>query len=112
MIIHGGERRIEAIGRTGVIVASMDRPKARLEPPHFNPEGIRLNFVEPGTSFHLDTTAADAMDHSGTALALLERAIQDLVRDYRKAQAPGWQPVDERALRDTLLSEYEHAEAH
>jgi cyanophycinase len=110
MIIHGSERRIEAIGSTGVIVASMDRPRARLEPPHFNPEGIRLNFVEPGTSFHLDTTAADAMDHSGTALALLERAIQDLVRDYRKARAPGWQPVDERALRDSLLFEYEHGD--
>ena len=112
LIIHGGERRIEALGRTGVIVASLDRPRAQLRPPHFSPEGIRLNFVEPGSSFHLDTIAADAMDHSGTALALLERAIQDLARDYRNARVPGWQPEDERALRDSLLCEYEHSEAH
>jgi cyanophycinase len=104
MIIHGSERRIEALGRSGVVVASLDRPRARLEPPHFNPEGIRLNFVEPGTSFHLDTIAADAVDHSGTGLALLERAVQDLVRDY--STVPGRIEVDEQALRDSLLLEY------
>jgi cyanophycinase len=108
MVIIGSERRIEALGRTGVVVASLDRPHAQLKPPHFNPEGIRLNFVEPGTSFHLDTIAADAMDHSGTALALLERAIADLVRDYKNIKVPGRLRVDERALRDSLLADYEH----
>ena len=107
MIIHGSERRIEAIGKTGVIVASLDRPRVRLAPPHFNPEGIRLNFVEPESSFHLDTTATDAMDHSGTALALLERAIQDLVADYNRAQpSRGAENVDERMLRDEFLQQY------
>ena len=109
MVIHGGERRMQAIGRSGVIVAALDRQRAQLQPPHFNPEGIRLNFVEPGSSFHLDTVAADAMDHSGTALALLERAINDLVRDYN-TQPGGWrQPIDGHALRDALLLEYERA---
>ena len=103
MVIHGSERRIESIGRSGVIVASLDRPRAQLEPPHFHPEGIRLNFVEPGSSFHLDTRAADSMDHSGTGLALLERAIQDLARDY--ASVSGKSDVDESVLRDSLLAE-------
>ncbi len=108
MVIHGSERRLEAIGRTGVVVASLDRQRVKLHPPRFSPEGIRLNFVEPGSSFHLDTIAADAMDHSGTALALLERAIGDLLRDYERGGAPGREPLDGRALRDSLLFEYEH----
>ena len=107
MVIHGTERRIEAIGKTGVIVAAMDQQKVSLKPPHFNPEGIRLNFVEPGSSFHLDTVAADAMDHSGTALALLERAIADLLRDYKSGPAASREPIDELALRDSLLFEYQ-----
>jgi cyanophycinase len=106
MIIHGGERRIEAIGSSGVVVASVDRQRARLRPPHFDPAGIRLNFVEPGSSFHLDTVAADAMDHSGTGLALLERAIEDLVRDYNQQQEAWLPPIDSEALRAALL--YEH----
>ena len=75
----------------------------RLRPPHFDPAGIRLNFVEPGSSFHLDTVAADAMDHGGTGLALLERAIEDLVRDYSQQQDARLQPIDSDALRAALL---------
>jgi len=105
LIIMGGERRVQAIGRTGVIVAALDPGRVRLRPPQFRTDGIRLNFVDPGTSFHLDTIAADAVDHSGTGMALLERAIEDLVRDYNASLPPGRSPVDSADLRTALLSE-------
>ena len=111
MVIHGGERRMQAIGRSGVIVAALDRQRAQLQPPHFNPEGIRLNFVEPGSSFHLDTVAADAMDHSGTGLALLKRAIDDLLRDYNRQQGSWRHPIAGDELRAALLLEYTRRES-
>jgi cyanophycinase-like exopeptidase len=106
LIIMGSERRVRALGRSGVIVASLDSRRVRLQPPTFRADGIHLNLVEPGSSFHLDTTAADAMDHSGAGLALLERAVADLVRDYSASQAPGRSDVDVQSLRNALLHEY------
>lgn len=104
MVIHGGERRVEAIGRTGIIVASLDRPRVQLEPPHFHPDGIQLTFVEPGMSFHLDTTAADAADGSGAGLALLERAVADLERDYASLSHRANPGTEIHPLREQLLS--------
>lgn len=56
--------------------------------------------------FHLDTIAADAVDRSGAGLALLERAVEDLVRDYNAKLAPGREPVEALKVRSALLSEY------
>lgn len=89
LVIAGGERRLQVIGRTGVIIAALDTAKVRLQPPRFDTDGINLYFAEPGTSFNLDTLAADAPDTSGTGQALLERAIADLTRDYNAGRAPG-----------------------
>jgi cyanophycinase len=105
LVIIGGERRVQAIGRTGVIVAALDTARVQLRPPQFRPDGIRLNFVEPGCSYHLDTIAADAVDHSGTGLALLERAIDDLARDYRATVSSGELLYDSEALRAALLGD-------
>ena len=106
LVIMGGERRVQAIGRTGVVVAALDTDRVRLRPPHFSTDGIRLSLIEPGTSFHLDTIAADAVDRSGTGLALLERAVEDLVRDYNANRAPGGSRMESDAVRSALLSEY------
>jgi cyanophycinase len=105
MVIAGGERRLMAIGRTGVIVASVDPHRASLRAPDFRPDGIRLNFVEPGTGFHLDTVAADAVDRTGTGLALLERAIADLVREYRAGTGSGHADVDPGLLRHSWVDD-------
>jgi len=105
LVIVGSERRLQAIGKTGVIVASLDSKRVDLRPPHFSADGIRLNFVEPGSSFHLDTTAADAMDPSGAGLALLERAIEDLVRVYNAALPPGRPAMDREQLQSAFIGD-------
>jgi cyanophycinase len=110
MVILGGERRLEAFGRTGVIVAAIDTGIARFRAPDFSAEGIRLNLVEPGASFHLDTIAADAADSSGAGSALLERAVEDLLRDFRAGRRGGARGVDLDTLRTTLLQTAAEAE--
>ena len=104
LVILGGERRMQAIGRHGVVVAALDADAARLSPPDFDSDGIRLHLVEPGGSFHLDTLAADAVDPSGTGHALLERAVSDLLRDCRAAR-PGDAGPDGQGLRTALLGD-------
>lgn len=106
LILTGGERAVRAIGRTGVVVAALDTGRVRLRPPEFSPAGISLSLIEPGTDFHLDTIAADAVDHSGAGLALLERAVEDLVHDYNANLAPGSHPVDGGVVRSALLRDY------
>ena len=106
LIISGGERRVRAIGRNGVVVASLDLPRVRLEPPDFSPNGIGLSLIEPGADFHLDTIAADAVDHSGAGLAWLERAVEDLVHDYNANLPPGCASVDSVDIRAALLEGY------
>ncbi len=102
LVIVGGERRIQAFGSKGVVVAAIDPDRAALRPPHFDTAGIRLNLVEPGNSFHLDTLAADAADHSGAARALLERAVEDLIGDCHATKGIA-ASVDDAALRAALL---------
>jgi len=102
LVIAGGERRLQAIGQKGVIVASLDPAQVRLQPPDFDPAGIRLHFVEPGDHFHLDTASGDAMDHASTGLALLERAIADLAADYNAGLTPDKPRVTDAALRQEL----------
>lgn len=102
LVILGGERRIQAIGSKGVVVAALDTDRVAMGPPNFDTAGIRLNLVEPGNSFHLDTLAADAADHSGAARALLERAVEDLIRDCRATEVVAAR-VDDAALRAALL---------
>jgi cyanophycinase len=106
LIIMGGERRVRAIGRTGVVVAALDPSQVRLRPPDFSAAGIGLSLIEPGAAFHLDTIAADPVDRSGAGLALLERAIEDLVHDYNANLAPGRSRVECSVVRSALLSEY------
>ncbi|MEM1434539.1 MAG: cyanophycinase [Pseudomonadota bacterium] len=103
LVILGGERRIQAIGRSGVVVAALDTDQVSLRPPEFDSTGIRLNLVEPGNSFHLDTHAADAVDRSGAAQALLERAVEDLITARRAAAAGTGIRIDEATLRASLL---------
>jgi cyanophycinase len=105
LVVVGSERRIQAIGRTGVIVASLDTARARFRPPEFKADGIRLNFVEPGSSFNLDTTAGDAMDRSGAGMAMLERAIEDLARDYNATQPPGQPALNSKQLQSAFIGE-------
>jgi cyanophycinase-like exopeptidase len=106
LIIAGGERSVRAIGRNGVVVAALDLPRVRLQPPAFSAAGIALSLIEPGAHFHLDTIAADAVDHSGAGLALLERAVEDLVQDYNANLAPGRAEVDSDDVRTALLEAY------
>lgn len=86
LVMIGGERRLQAIGRMGVVVATLDLERVRFNPPEFSPDGIRLNFVEPGGSFHLDSRAVDAVDCGGTGRALLDRAIEDFSREHDVAR--------------------------
>jgi cyanophycinase len=103
LVIVGGERRLQALGRTGVIVAAMEPGRVRLRPPDFKADGIRLNFVEPGGSFHLDSMPVDAADDTGAGMALLERAIADLVKDYNANLSPGTTRIDASVLKSAFI---------
>ena len=105
LVIVGSERRLQAFGRTGVIVASLDATGVEMQPPQFNADGMRLNFVEPGCSFNLDASATDAMDRSGAGMALLERAIEDLVRDYNAALLPGRPALNREQLQSAFIGD-------
>jgi cyanophycinase-like exopeptidase len=104
LVIVGGQRCLHSIGRTGVIVAELDLDRVRLQPPSFEADGIRLHFIEAGNSFHLDTVAADAMANTEAGLAMLERAISDLARDYNASLPEGVNQLDRRDLRSALIS--------
>ncbi len=104
LVIVGGRRSLQSIGKTGVLVAELDNDRVCLQPPQFATEGIRLHFIEAGGSFHLDTVAADAMANSESGAAMLEKAIADLARDYNATLPPGSVPVDRSDLRSALLS--------
>jgi cyanophycinase len=118
LVIVGGERRLHALGRTGVIVASLEPGRARLKAPHFKADGIRLNFVESGESFHLDSAPTDGEDSTGAGLALLERAIADLARDYNANLGRDRTAIDASALRSAFIGsredshqgEYQHGD--
>ena len=102
LVIVGAQRQMQVIGRTGAFVATLDPDRLQLHPPHFKTDGISLHFMEPGTGFRLDTLAADAVEHSATGLAMLERAIGDLARDYNTGLAPGIPAVDRRELHSAF----------
>jgi cyanophycinase len=112
LVMSGGEQRMRAIGRSGVIVATLQPEQVTLAPPHFSPEGIRLFHIEPGQEFSPASIAAETPDHSGAGLALLERAVADLARDYNRGLAPGLAEVDPVRLRSALLESALPGAAH
>ena len=103
LVIVGGRRQMHAIGRDGVIVAELDLDNPGTQSARLQTEGVALHFVESGTSFHLDTVAADASEHSSVGSAMLEQAIADLARDYNAGRSPGTALVDGSALRQALI---------
>ena len=102
LVIVGGRRQMHAIGRDGVIVAELDLDNPGTQSARLQTEGVALHFVESGTSFHLDTVAADASEHSSVGSAMLEQAIADLARDYNAGRSPGAALVDGSTLRQAL----------
>ena len=103
LVMVGGRRQMHAIGRAGVIVAELDLDSFSMQPTRLQTEGVALHFVEAGTSFHLDTVAADASEHSSVGVAMLEQAIADLARDYNAGLAPGIARIDDGTLREALI---------
>ena len=91
MVIRGGERRIEAFGSSGVVIAELDPERVRLSPERLDPAGIRLYLLEPGQQASLDALAAATAGRSAEGQALLERAVQDLEQDSGRAgvEIPG-----------------------
>ena len=85
MIVHGGERRIEALGSSGVVIAELDLDRVRLSARQLDPTGIRLYLLEPGQQASLDNLAAATAARSAEGQALLERAVYDLEQDCNRA---------------------------
>lgn len=103
LVIGSAGERMWAIGRAGIIVAALESEQVTLVPPHFSPAGIRLFHIEPGQSFSPAGIAAETPDYSGAGLALLERAVGDLVRDYNRGTPPGSQALDAQSLQAALV---------
>lgn len=99
MIVHGGDREIEAVGQSGVVVAELDLNSVRLAPGRPDPTGIRLYILEPGQRVTLDALPAATSQRSAMATGLLESALADMARDYHQAlgnsaavfELPRWQ---------------------
>ena len=102
MIVHGAGREIEAIGRTGVVVAELDTDRVRLAPGRPDPTGIRLYIVEPGRRVDLEGLAAATSQRSVVATALLESTLADMGRDYRAALGDDAPRFDVPRWRQTI----------
>ena len=85
MIIHGGDREIEAIGRSGVVIAHLDLGRVRMAPGTPDPSGISLYILEPGRRVAIEDIPTAGSDHSEFGTGLLETALQDMERDYERA---------------------------
>ena len=99
MIVHGGDREIEALGQSGVVIAELDLDHVGLAPGRPDPTGIRLYILEPGMRVSLEALSAATSQRSELATGLLESALVDMARDYRRAlgesadhfDVPRWQ---------------------
>lgn len=85
MIIHGGDREIEAVGQSGVVIAELDTDCVRLAPGRPDPRGIRLFVLEPGQRVTLENLPAATSQRSAMATGLLESTLADMERDYHSA---------------------------
>ncbi|MEO1080401.1 MAG: cyanophycinase [Pseudomonadota bacterium] len=103
MIIHGGDREIEAIGRTGVVIAHLDLGRVRMAPGAPDPSGISLSILEPGRRVAIDDIADAASDRSSIGTGLLESALQDMERDYERALGDS-APFDAGRWQQTIQS--------
>lgn len=87
MLVRGSERRIEALGSQGVLIAELDLERVQLAADNPDPSGIRLYFLEAGRQAALDSLAADTAATSAFGVALLQRTIDDLADDWRRANS-------------------------
>jgi len=102
MIVHGGDREIEAIGRMGVVIARLDLDQVRLAPGVPDPTGIRLSILEPGQRVSLEALPAPTEDGSVMASDLLDSALDDMARDYQRALGDGAARFDGQSWRATV----------
>ena len=102
MIVHGGDREIEAIGRSGVVIGELDPDRVRLAPGVPDPTGIRLYILEPGRRISLEELPAETSGRSVVATGLLESAVADLQRDYIAALGKDAARFDDTRWQETL----------
>jgi cyanophycinase len=102
MIIYGGDREIEAIGRAGVVVVELDLEHVRLAPRVPDPTGIRLHVIEPGQRIRLEDLGRAVQHRSPHAKELLETALDDLARDCESALGREAASFDDQRWRATI----------
>jgi len=81
LVYDAASGNAQVIGSAGVVAVELDLRRLRLRPSRFSPEGISLRLLEPGEIFALPFPGVEERSPSDTGLALLERAVRDLVRD-------------------------------
>lgn len=92
MVVHGGGTEIEAIGRTGIVLAELDPERLAVQGDSFAAKGVVLSLVRPGGRFDLlgsgpPPTAEDCTRRLEDLVAALEREC--------------WQAARERGLTHT-----------
>jgi len=102
MIVHGGDREIEAIGRHGVLIAELDFERLRFTTGRPDPTGIRLYILEPGQRVTLENLAAATSERSAAATRLLQHALQDLEEDVGLALNESRGVFDGRRWQQTI----------
>lgn len=102
LVVHGNGREIEAIGRSGVVIAELDADRVRLAPGVPDPSGIRLYVLEPGRRVELEGLAAATSERSVIATALLESTLVDMGRDYFAALGDDGPLFDASRWRQTI----------
>jgi hypothetical protein len=102
MIVHGGDREIEAIGRCGVVITELDFERLRFTTGRPDPTGIRLYILEPGQRVTLENLAAATSERSAAATRLLQNALEDLEEDVSRALDDSGGVFDGRQWQQTI----------
>ncbi len=92
MVVHGGGTEIEAIGRTGIVLAELEPEKLTLQGDSFAAKGVVLSLVRPGSRFDLLGSGPPATAEDCT------RRLEDLVAALEREC---WQAARERGLAHT-----------
>jgi cyanophycinase len=81
MIMGGANKRIQAFGRYGFLVVTLDSDKLAVNNDCFSAHGIELSFVQPGEVFDMETARVLNIQSPSTASSTLQQLVADLARE-------------------------------
>ena len=81
MIMSGTNKSIQAFGRYGLLVVTLDSSNLAVNHDCFSAHGIELSFVQPGEVFDLETARVLNIQSATRASSTLQQLVSDLARE-------------------------------